>query len=158
MAVGAGEGCGLVVVGVGVVLPRGLAGGGGRVELLGAGLLQLVTVPVVAVPWRLLLLAGLGEAAGQGLARGQRAHVGRLLLLLPGPGVHAADAARCGEIQTVNIVHIVQSYDNLTCSVHLAGVRGLAGGAGAGRGHAAEDGLQLRQVVDALQLEVRERI
>ena len=157
MAVGAGVRGGLVVVGVGVVLPRGLAGGGGRVELLGAGLLQLVTVPVVAVP-RLLLLAGLGEAAGQGLARGQRAHVGRLLLLLPGPGVHAADAARCGEIQTVNIVHIVQSYDNLTCSVHLAGVRGLAGGAGAGRGHAAEDGLQLRQVVDALQLEVRERI
>ena len=155
MAVGAGEGCGLVVVGVGVVLPRGLAGGGGRVELLGAGLLQLVTVPVVAVPR--LLLAGLGEAAGQGLARGQRAHVGRLLLL-PGPGVHAADAARCGEIQTVNIVHIVQSYDNLTCSVHLAGVRGLAGGAGAGRGHAAQDGLQLGQVVDALQLEVRERI
>ena len=156
MAVGAGVRGGLVVVGVGVVLPRGLAGGGGRVELLGAGLLQLVTVPVVTVSWR-LLLAGLGEAAGQGLARGQRAHVGRLLLL-PGPGVHAADAARCGEIQTVNIVHIVQSYDNLTCSVHLAGVRGLAGGAGAGRGHAAEDGLQLRQVVDALQLEVRERI
>ena len=155
MAVGAGEGCGLVVVGVGVVLPRGLAGGGGRVELLGAGLLQLVTVPVVTVPR--LLLAGLGEAAGQGLARGQRAHVGRLLLL-PGPGVHAADAARCGEIQTVNIVHIVQSYDNLTCSVHLAGVRGLAGGAGAGGGHAAQDGLQLGQVVDALQLEVRERI
>ena len=155
MAVGAGVRGGLVVVGVGVVLPRGLAGGGGRVELLGAGLLQLVTVPVVTVPR--LLLAGLGEAAGQGLARGQGAHVGRLLLL-PGPGVHAADAARCGEIQTVNIVHIVQSYDNLTCSVHLAGVRGLAGGAGAGRGHAAEDGLQLRQVVDALQLEVRERI
>ena len=84
------------------ILSEELAGGGGGVELLGAGLLQLVTVPVVAVPR--LLLAGLGQAAGEGLARGQGAHVGRLLLL-PGPGVHAA--ARCGEIQTVNIMNII---------------------------------------------------